>query len=139
MKTYSLQDVHFTWGGVLYTGTVDDAISVEWNSELYTLQQGGDGRDATRSRNNDDSAKVTLKLKHGSAMNDLLSAAVEEDRFGAGVKPFQLKDNLGSTLLIAPRMWISARPKVDMAREAGEREWVFTTDSLTGNVGGLTP
>jgi hypothetical protein len=137
--TYSLADVHFTWGDQLYTGTMDDAISVEWNEDLYELGRGGDGRDFTRVRKNDDSARVTLKLKQSSSLNAILSAAVEADRAGSGVKAFQLKDNLGTTLLNAPRMWIAKRPTVGFSATLSEREWVFETDRLTGTVGGANP
>lgn len=136
MKTYSLADVHIIWGNIAITGTADDAVTIETNEDLYTLQRGGDGKDFTRVRNNDLSARITVRVKQGSAVNDALTAQMVADRFGLGVAQLIVKDVLGTSIAHAPRAWIAVRPELSFSKEAGEREWVFETDACEVGVGG---
>lgn len=135
-KTWSLADLHCVYKGVLITGGQDDFVTVEYNEPLYELVRGGDGRDFTRVRKNDDSAKVTFNLKQASAANDAFSADVVADKLGAGGGDLAISDLLGTTKLNASFAWIAERPSTAFQASVSDRKWVLETASLIGNIGG---
>jgi len=113
-------------------------IEIEYNSDAFELKIGVDG-EGTRSRTNDNSAKITLSLMSSSSANDALSALHNLDKNSAngdGIGPLLIKDGSGNHLAAAETAWIVKDPTVEFGREVGERKWVLETDSLKQLVGG---
>ena len=136
---YDPKSVIMTLGAIPISGLADGTfVTVENNEDAFALQIGADG-EGTRSRTNNDSAKITLTLTQASASNDALSALHELDKAfpgGAGVVPFFLRDLLGTASFFAQSAWISKRPKAEFGIDAGTREWVIETDKLVPFDGG---
>lgn len=140
LKVYASDEVQAYFGPIpLNKGTADgDFITIEQKADAFSLQIGTDG-EGTRSKTNDRSAKMTVRLMQSSDTNDLLSATHELDKNtpgGPGVLPFIVKDMSGRTLHIAETAWIVRAPNAVFGREAGPREWVFETNFLTRVDGG---
>jgi hypothetical protein len=135
---YSADEVDVLIAGVPVTGFADgEFITIEF-PESFTLQKGSDG-DNTRSRTNDTTARVTIKLMQSSPSNDILSALYNADRLarnGAGVGAFMVKDNQGRSLYVAPACWIVKHPDVSFDREAQPREWVIDVSDIQPFTGG---
>lgn len=138
LKTYSADQVVVTFGPILMSGLgEDDAVSVEFDAELYTGKTGVDGSHA-RARTNNGTAKVTVKLLQTARANAQLTAHMLLDQAGNGVGglPLLIKNLTGNTLYADPEAYLSKRPDPTFGREVGEREWVFTCPKLTGGEGG---
>lgn len=138
VKTYDFKEVSCILGANQITGfeDSDDAVKVEPQSNLFNTTVGADG-EATRSKTNNFSAKVTLKLLKTSSANDILNQFYQADRLSnSGVFPFLLKDNNGVELHTAEKMWIEKAPAANRGTNAGINEWVLMTHFMVSNYGG---
>lgn len=137
VHTYAPDQVTVVFGPVVLSGFAEDSfVTVEFEEDLWTKQVGADGH-VTRSKTNNATARVTVRLAQTSSSNDLLSAIAEADRqTNQGVFPLMVKDGSGRSLHVAEGAWIVRSPNAEFAREAGVREWVFDTDQLQNFVGG---
>jgi hypothetical protein len=100
-------------------------VTVETEGEDFVDVCGTDGM-VVRSKNLDKRATATIRLMQSSTSNDDLSALRLQDELagnGAGVGPFLLKDDQGSTLVVAEKSWIMKPPVTDFDKQAKEREW----------------
>jgi hypothetical protein len=112
----------------------DDVVKVEPGDDDWLIVKGADGSVA-RSKSNDKTAKVTLRLLQTSPKNALLSAARALDANtpgGAGVGPFMLNDRSGVTKIAASKSFILGRPKdISFGKTIKVREWViFLADEV---------
>lgn len=132
MKTYNFKDVVVLVGGVPITGFADgDAISIAVPAS-WTKQIGAGGAH-TRSRVNDGSVEVTLRLQQTSTSNATLEAyAIGDEAFGNGIPGFLAKDLNGNDLVAAPLCYVSQRPAISFGAEAGTREWTLQLDEAVG-------
>lgn len=138
MKTYDFNQVSCIAGGNPITGFAegDDVIKVEYDKELFSTVVGANG-EATRTKSNNFSAKVTLKLLKTSLANDILNQFYQSDRLSnSGLFPFLLKDNNGTDLHSAEQMWIEKSPSVGHGENPSVNEWVLRTHYLVSNYGG---
>lgn len=139
LKTYSAAEVSMVAGPIMITGMADGTmVKVSFNEDAFKLMIGADG-DGVRSKSNNRSGKITFSLLQSSNANDALSALTNLDVAspnGDGIVPLMIKDNSGRTLVSAEKAWIIKQADVEFAREAGNREWTFETDSLFVNNGG---
>jgi len=137
VHTYAPDQVTVVFGPVVLEGFAPDSlVSVEYEEDLWTKQVGADGHVA-RSKTNNATARVTVRLMQTSMSNDLLSAIALLDRHAnEGVFPLMIKDNSGRSLHVAESAWIARPPNVEYAREAGTREWIFDTGQMESFVGG---
>lgn len=139
LKQYDPKNVLITLGAIPVDGFADgEFVKIENNEDAFTLQVGTDG-EATRSRSNNNAAKITITLMQSSLSNDLLSSLHNLDKAvpgGIGCVPLLIKDLLGRSLYAAATAWIAKRPSASFAREAGPREWVIETNELIPFDGG---
>lgn len=141
LKNYDPAEVTMVFGPVTIRGYADGTfINAERNSESFTLKVGADG-EATRSKSNDRSGRVTFTLEQSSDSNALLSAImIQDEQTNSGVYPLLIKDNsgpaVGKTLLAAPAAYIEKPPGVEYAKESGTREWAIVAGNLEVFVGG---
>jgi hypothetical protein len=139
MKVVDLDQQLISFGAIPFKGWADgDAATVEFDGDAFNYTPGSDG-EAVRSKNFNRSAVVTLRLIQSSVVNDLLSAIHTADMKapnGAGVAPFQIKDNQGTTLLGGKQAWIQAPPNAVFASTGQVREWKIRVHQLEGIWGG---
>lgn len=136
--TYDFKQVSCICGPNALTGFAegDDAISVEPQAEQFKTSIGADG-EATRSKTNNYSSKVTIKLMKTSPAMDILNAFYQADRLSnSGIFPFLLKDNNGSELHAAEKMWIEKPPTAPFGESSPVREWTLFTHNMVSNYGG---
>jgi len=139
VRSYDAKLVTGSFAGVAFSGLADGTfLSIEYNEDIYALLVGADG-EATRSRSNNNSGRVTLTLLSTSPTNSALSALFQLDANTAGATgtgPLLIKDQSGSTVIAAEVAWITKIPTVEFGREGTSREWVFETDNLLMFAGG---
>ena len=137
LKAYNFAKVAVIFGGRQLTGFADgDAVTVERNEDAFTLLIGADG-EGTRSKSNNRSGRVTVRLLQTSESNAILNAfAKADDLSDTGLQPLLVKDASGNSLYSAELAWIVKMPAATLGAEAGDREWVFETDNLVINEAG---
>lgn len=128
---YDPKNVKLVFGPVLVEGFAEGSfVNVEYNADFFTLQVGSDG-ESSRSKSNNNSARLTVQLMPGAAANIGLGAALAADKaIGAGVFPLALTDLSTGSTFIAENAWVVRDPGYDYQTEAQPREWVFETDNL---------
>lgn len=138
LKTYDFRQVSVIVGGRIMAGFAegDDSVMVERNEDAWSLKVGADG-EATRSKSNNKSGKVTLKLQQTSESNAILSAFAKADELSnSGAVPVLIKDNSGLSLHAAEQAWVIKMPSSGFGAESGEREWVLESDNMEMFEGG---
>lgn len=136
LHTYNPAEVSTIVGAFNMQGFADGSfVTIEMNEDAWNLYVGSDGEGA-RSKSNNRSGTITIRLMQTSSSNEILSALYKSDDVGdAGITNILIKDSSGSTLAMAENAWIRKLPAVDFARESGEREWVFESDNIQVFVG----
>lgn len=136
-KTYNPALVVVSYKGINVTGFMDGTfIEAERDEEAFTKHVGATG-DVTRTRNLNESGKVTITLVQTSPTNDLLAAQLSIDEIlGIGYGPLQIKDLSGNMVCRALHAWINKAPKVERAKESGSCVWVFDCAKLEITAGG---
>lgn len=131
VKTYDPKLVLVTIGGVPITGFADgEYIKVTAHGDRYTKKVGSDG-EVSRTRSNNDTHKITISLTQTSPSNSYLSQLLGLDRLAnAGVRPIQITDLEGTTVLFWPEGWISKSPDIGFGKETGQRDWEFDTGQI---------
>lgn len=136
VRNYSLGDVSVVFGPVIMSGYGEQGgvrIEYDENDMEYTPNADGGG---TRSKNNQNSATITITLAQSAAANALLSGISLVDRVsGAGVHPFLVRDKNGTSLHAATSCWIQKRPVGEYNKAVGTREWILRTDDLSSVFG----
>lgn len=137
LKTYDLKAVSVVFAGRILTGAAEtDFVTVEMSAEAWTHHVGASGEEC-RSRTNDDSGKITVKLAQYSADNAVLASLHLADKAsGAGVSPILVADKSGSSLHGSDEAYILKAPNSAYAKTPGDREWVFMCSNLQHFVGG---
>lgn len=138
VKTYDFNQVSCIVGGNALTGFADgdDVVKVEYEKEEFMTIVGASG-EATRTKSNNKSAKVTLKLLKTSLANDILNGYLQADRLSnSGLFPFLVKDNNGTDLHAAEQMWIEKAPSVGHGENPTATEWILRTSYMVSTYGG---
>ena len=132
LKTYDFRKVALLVSGVPISGFAEgDAISVEF-PESWTKQIGAGGAH-TRSRNNDQSAQLTITLQQTSSSNAFLAGLAAADEVtGLPILGVLIKDLRGNDLLAAPQAYVSQKPGLTYGKDSGSREWVIQLVDVTG-------
>jgi len=133
-KTYNSREVSLTLGAYSIDSgrAAGDFVTTKMSAELYKKSVGADG-EVTRSKVNDRSATITIKLMQtsdGHAVLTGLAAAGRLSRNSEDIVPFQLRDRNGGLVESAESCWIEKEPDSSFGAEAGEREWTLATDNL---------
>lgn len=113
-------------------------LRIEQDSADFTDKVGTDG-EVTRSKTNDRRATASVILMQSSDGNALLSSMNNADKNapnGAGVGPFLVQDNGGTSLYTGEASWISKPPTVSFDREPTAREWTIRIANLVRFDGG---
>ena len=136
-RNYDVNKVTVSFLGVPLTGFSEGSkVKVERNVDAYTLKVGCDG-DSCRSKSQNHSGRITVRLSAGSPSNDALAgAAVLDENSGMGAGELGVVDLNGTMLAHAGKAWVVKQPAADFEKEVGEREWVFETGDLELYVGG---
>jgi len=136
-KTYNPKKVAVIVGSFELSGFADGSfVSVEKNEDAWSQKVGTDG-EGTRTKSNNRSATITIRLMQSSDSNTILDSFRKLDEFGdAGIFPLTIKDGSGNTIQAAETAWIKKEPSVEYDREATEREWMIETDNLQSSHGG---
>jgi len=136
LKSFDPKQVYITVGGTLIKGFGDDMISVDRDNPLWELTVGCDG-EATRVKSNDASATISITLQSTSPSNDYLTGIARDDETSnAGLVPFDLKDNMGTTTFKAVTCYIEKIPETSYGKSVSDRVWVLKTDNLVAFLGG---
>ncbi len=134
-KIYDSKEVSVIVAGIpVDSGYADgEFVKIEQNEEDFTMVVGTDG-EVTRSKTNNKTAKVTLRLMQTADGNAALSALNRLDKAqsnGAGVGSFLVKDRTSGTIVYqASSCWISKPPSVSFDKVATAREWEITVADL---------
>ena len=133
---YDPAQVKMTFGGAIIEGYAEGSfINVQYNADLFALTVGSDG-EATRSKSNNKSARVTVTLMPGALANAILGGFQKaDDAGGVGVLPLSITDLSTGSSFIAEGAWIVKPPDYDFQTEAQPREWIIETDNLLQLVG----
>ncbi len=131
LHQYDPKQVSLIFGGSLITGFAPDSfINVEYNVDLFSLLVGADG-EGSRSKSNNNSARVTVTLMPGSVGNALLNVAFQADKAGgAGAAPLAITDPSTGTLFASEGAWVVRDPGKDFQGEAQPMEWILETDNM---------
>lgn len=129
---YDPADIKLVFGVILIDGYADGSfVNVTANSDLFTMQKGADG-ETTRSKSNDRSARVVVRLMPGSAANIALSAQFNSDlAANAGVVPIELTDLGIGTVMGGANAWIVREPGRDYQVESQAIEWTIDVADLS--------
>lgn len=137
MRTYSPKKVSVSFNGSILSGFMKGTfIEADQNEDSFTPDIGSDG-EVARVASADESGTVKLTLQQMSASNDVLSAALRQDRLtnlGTGV--LFIKDASGRTLLNLAEAWIRKPASVTFADGSTGREWTFDTGKIDMQEGG---
>lgn len=138
-KNYDPKRVSLYIGGVRIGGYEDGSfITVEYNADAFTPYVGADG-EYGRSKNADESGKITVRLTQTSKSNDILSALAIADRAsGTGTFIVSVRDLNGTTVATSESAYILKRANAEFAKEIGPREWPIYCAPLKMFVGGTT-
>lgn len=135
--TYDPDQISVIVGGQIMSGFGDGTfVSVDRNSDAFTLQMGATGA-GTRSKSNNRSGRITVSLQQTSESNDALQAfATADELSNSGTFPVLVKDNQGRSLYAAEIAWVVKVPTGAYATENSNREWILETDNLEVFTGG---
>jgi Protein of unknown function (DUF3277) len=137
LKTYDLKQVNVIFNGRIISGAAEtDFVTVEMNEDAWTHHTGADGEEA-RSRTNNNSGKVTVKLSQYAEDNRTLSEFHEADKAsGAGIGSLLVVDKSGFSIHATDEAYIAKAPTAGYGKTPGDREWVFNCASMKHFVGG---
>lgn len=126
-KNYNINDVSQNLAGIMIDSGFgeDTVVKVTKDSDDFGDKVGADG-EVTRYNMNDERVTIEFTLMQSSDVNAQLSALNILDKNapgGAGVGPYFLKDNNGTTLLLCTQAWIAKPPDMEFGKEVKERVW----------------
>lgn len=143
MFYYSGDQVTLNVSGIpIETGKADDGfIEIEQSEESFSLKSGLDGA-VTLVENKNFSHVVTIKLMQTSPANDILSAIFTLARKSAGgqlgVVPVGIKDQQGTSVLVAAEAIIAGFPNQAFNKDVGSVSWKLLVPNPERFVGGNT-
>ena len=132
MKTFSMKEVSVTINGRIIKGfsEAEDAVTVEFNEELWTLVHGAGG-DTVRTDNMNESGRFTIALLQTSEDNEFLEDLYNTDRLTrTGVVPVRVTDLNTGRKYSGPTSWIVTFAPVTRGKVHNERRWILETDKV---------
>ena len=137
LRQWDPANLYVIVGGAIMTGfAAGSFVTVARNEQAYTFQPNADGG-GTRSKSNNFSGTITIRLAQSSPANAILSGLAQLDEKGnQGAVPVLIKDGNGKSIYSAQQAWIQKIADSEFAVESGEREWVLETHHLEAYVGG---
>jgi hypothetical protein len=136
LRTFDPKEVSVILGEYILRGFSDDQVSVVRDNSAYELTVGCSG-EGVRTKSNDKSGTITITLQQSSPSNDDLSTlALLDETSNLGLRPFYMKDSLGTTIYSAISCFVEQIPEASYGKSATDRVWVIKTDALLGFLGG---
>lgn len=136
LRSFDPNRVTVSVAGQTLVGFSDDKVVVERANNSWELVVGSDG-ESTRVKSNDRSGTITINLQQTSPSNDFLSAIFYVDEVSsAGVVPITIKDNSGTTLVVAPLAFLENMPSATFSKSQNDRSWVFRSNQIEYYLGG---
>lgn len=146
MATYDSNEVSVNFAGIPVDpgagageyAADGDFVSIEFDEPAFKDVKSIDGK-MTRSKTNDRSATMKIRLMDSSPTNALFSTLHRLDMAlpnGAGVGTFSVRDRNGLSLHFSDKAWISAPPNVAYGQLAQVREWTFRCEYMDSFDGG---
>ncbi len=126
MPSYNSRDVDVIFGGLRLSGWAPDTFcDIEYENDSWSLTIGADG-EGIRSRSNDLSAKVTLRLLPSSDANTKLHAQWMADQAsGRATVPLVILHVPDGTSHTSDGCWVMKPPKKTYAAKSEPLEWVI--------------
>lgn len=113
----------------------DTALTIEVGDVTYKHTRDLHGN-ITRSRINDNSAKIKLTLMQSSSSNDVLSTfQVLDKQSDAGMFPIYIKDANSTTLFRSDEGYVIGTPETSMGEEQKTITWEILATSYTYFIG----
>lgn len=127
IAVYSPSQVSVIFAGInVEDGLADPFVSISAAAPQYNAEQGADDKSVVRYKTNNRLFTVEIGLKgyskHHAAFSALLAVDDESDN-GAGVAPFMVKDNNGSSLWATDKAWIMGIPDMAKGATAADVTW----------------
>lgn len=138
-RIYDSNQVKVSFAGAPLQGYADgEFLTITLNEDSFSTVVGTDG-EVSRSKTNNLTAAIEIRLMSTSPSNDILSAIYNADLIangGAGVGAFLVTDLNGTSEFLAGNAWIVKGADVSYDREANERVWMLSCDRMNMFVGG---
>jgi len=138
IRNYSPSDVSVLLAGFYQIdGFVSGSfLTISKDVQPYKTTRTADGTVA-RTFIKDDTYTITLKIASTSPTNDILTGIVLADSATQYVKfPMFVKDNLGTSLFLAPTCWVKETPDMEFSDGVTDRIWVIQAAQCVTNFGG---
>jgi hypothetical protein len=130
LRTFDPKEVSVIVGEFIIAGFSEDQITVVRDNPAWEMVVGAGG-EGTRVKSNDKSGTITITLQQASPSNDNLSSlALLDELSNTGLRPFFLKDNLGTTVYSAATVYVEQIPEAAFGKTQNDRVWTLKTDSL---------
>jgi len=138
IRSYSPTDVSVLLAGFLQVdGFVDGTfITISKDVQPYKTRRVADGSIA-RTHISDATYTIELVLASTAPSNDILTKLYQLDSATQyGKFPFFLKDQLGTSMFIAPTCWIKELPDLSFSNGVEQRVWRLQAAQGNFTVGG---
>jgi hypothetical protein len=135
-KQYDASQVDIVINGILINSgfASGEFLTLKQSAPDYKKYVGADG-EVTRSRTNDRSGEMEVKLAQTSSGNSFLTALSNADilsKNGAGVGALLIRDKLsGACIYTAGKCWIAKPPDVTFDADTTPRTWMLEFADLT--------
>lgn len=126
MPAYDASKVAMNYSGVQISGFGPDTfVSIEYNSDTWTLVVGADG-EGVRAKSSDLSAKITITLMESSLGNEVFMAALAAGMAGApSAFPLIIVDGATLTSHASEGAWVVKPPNKVYSKEGERIEWML--------------
>jgi hypothetical protein len=135
-KQYDASQVDIVISGILINSgfASGEFLTIKQSSQDYKKYVGSDG-EVARSRTNDRSGELEIKLAQTSSGNSFLTALSNLDilsKNGAGVGAMLIRDKVsGTCIYTAGKVWIAKPPDVTYDADVTTRTWLLEFADLT--------
>lgn len=137
LATYDPLLVIATWGTIISGYADGSMIEADYNEDAFSDKVGTQG-DTVHIRSRNENGTITVNLQQSSPLNEVFSAAAIADRLpGANiVRPFQIKDLNGNTVIASPAARIRKIAPFIRSNDSENTQWVFLCYKLRAFIGG---
>jgi hypothetical protein len=140
LKSFDMRKTPVTVQGLPLSGFASgDAVTAEFNEDLWTHEVGADG-EVTRVYQGKKDATITIRLGMGSSANTTLSNLARTDEL-TGFTPVKIAifDMLIGDIIFGNQCWLMKDPGRTFGQDATAKEWVYTVADLRITHGGGSP
>lgn len=137
LATYDPQLVVVTWGMIIAGYADGEMVTAEYDEDAFTVKTGTQG-DTVHIRSANLNATATVTLQQSSPINSVLSTLAALDRIPGNnvVRPFQIKDLNGDTVIASPAARIQRVAASPFSNDSENRQWSFLLYKARVHIGG---